>query len=86
MNTRRVVRFEYCISLVFLTLRRESDPIVLEPGQRAAFASLPYCLISLLLGWWGVPWGFLLTPVALWNNLAGGRNVEAEEPSPATGG
>lgn len=67
------VRFEYCISLVFLTWRRETDPVEVTPGWRATVASLPYCLITLILGWWGIPWGFFLTPVVLWNNLSGGR-------------
>jgi hypothetical protein len=84
MNTRRIIRFEYCISLIFLTLRRESEPIVLESDRGAGLAALPYCLITLLLGWWGVPWGLLLTPVIIWNNLAGGREVTqsaSEQPS-----
>jgi hypothetical protein len=78
--TVRQVRFEYCISLVFLTWRRESEPIELRPGQSAAVASFPYCLITLLLGWWGVPWGLLLTPLVLWNNLRGGREVNELSP------
>jgi hypothetical protein len=71
----RHVRFEYCISLVVLTLRRESEVIVLEPGDSVFRASLPYCLITACLGWWGVPWGVLLTPYILWKNLCGGRSA-----------
>jgi hypothetical protein len=71
----RVVRFEYCISFVFLTWRRESEEIALRDGQSAAIASLPYCLISLFLGWWGIPWGVFLTPICIWRNLKGGRPV-----------
>ena len=32
-------------------------------------------LITLTLGWWGVPWGVLLTPLILWGNLRGGTEV-----------
>jgi len=49
--------------------------MILKPGQSAAIASLPYCLITFLLGWWGIPWGFLLTPAIIWRNLGGGRPV-----------
>lgn len=28
-------------------------------------------LFSLVLGWWGVPWGFLITPIQIVRNLAG---------------
>jgi hypothetical protein len=69
----RSIRFEYCISLVLFTLRRESEIVVLKPGQSAAVASIPYCMITLLLGWWGVPWGIFLTPVIVWRNLRGGH-------------
>jgi hypothetical protein len=31
------------------------------------------------LGWWGVPWGLIYTPLTLWTNLSGGRAVTAEE-------
>jgi hypothetical protein len=27
-------------------------------------------VFSLLLGWWGFPWGFLRTPVQVWKNLS----------------
>ena len=84
MHSARRVRFEYCISLIFVTWRRESEVVTLKPGQSAWFASLPYCLITLFLGWWGVPSGILLTPVVLWNNLNGGREVlEAEDAASA---
>ena len=77
------VHFEYCISLLFLTLRRKSEPFTVAQGKSAARASLPYCLITLLLGWWGVPWGILLTPLILWRNLTGGYPVaDAEQICP----
>ena len=28
-------------------------------------------LFSLLFGWWGVPWGFIMTPVQVVKNVAG---------------
>ena len=76
------MRFEYCISLIFVTWRRESEVVVLEAGQSAWIAGLPYCLITFFRGWWGVPAGVLLTPVVLWNNLNGGREIaQTEEAS-----
>ena len=74
----RVVFFEYCISLVVLTLRRPSALYVLRPGDRGVVCSLPYTLVSLLLGWWGLPWGILYTPLVLFTNLSGGCDVTAE--------
>jgi DNA-directed RNA polymerase subunit RPC12/RpoP len=39
-------------------------------------------LTSLLLGWWGFPWGLVMTPVQIVRNLAGlTRNADPEHPS-----
>lgn len=75
----RLVFFEYCISLVFVTLRRPSRLYRLPPGAWGVWRGLPYAAVSLLLGWWGVPWGLIYTPLTLWTDLKGGREVTAEE-------
>ena len=58
--------------MLFFTLRRESEPATVTTRRSEVLASLPYCLISFLLGWWGIPWGLLLTPAIIWRNLSGG--------------
>jgi DNA-directed RNA polymerase subunit RPC12/RpoP len=38
---------------------------------------------SLLLGWWGVPWGLIMTPVQIGKNIVGIVNYSpSSEPSP----
>ena len=74
----RFVFFEYCISLVFVTLRRPSAVVLLRRGERGLARGLPYTLLSLLLGWWGLPWGVIYTPLAVFTNFRGGRDVTAE--------
>jgi len=74
----RFVFFEYTISLVFLTLRRPSDIYFLRAGERTFLRSLPYSLLSLLLGWWGLPWGIIYTPLSIFLNLSGGCDVTRE--------
>jgi len=74
----RWVAYEYCISLIAVTLRRTSRPIYLQPGQIAWVHGLPYVGISLLLGWWGLPWGVIYTPVTIFANLAGGCDITAQ--------
>ena len=74
----RFVFFEYCISFIFLTLRRPTGIYFLRAGERGLARGLPYTVLSLLLGWWGVPWGVIYTPLALLRNLAGGRDATAE--------
>src|SRR5262249_33078797 len=73
----RFVLFECCISLIVITLRRPSPVCFLRPGDSGAVRGLRYTVVSLLLGWWGLPWGVIYTPLALLTNLGGGRDVTA---------
>lgn len=74
----RFVHFEYCVSLVVLTWRVPTNIYLLWPHQRGVVRGLPYLLLTLALGWWGLPWGLWLTPQVLFLNLSGGRDVTAE--------
>ena len=75
----RLVFYEYCISLIFISLRRPSPVVRLRSGQRGWIKGLPYTIVTLLLGWWCIPWGLVYTPLCLWTNLSGGRPIVAEE-------
>ena len=68
----RLVRFEFCISLLLFTLRRQSPVYLTESWQERYLRGLGYSLLALILGPWGVPWGPIWTPWAVWVNLTGG--------------
>jgi hypothetical protein len=71
----RFVFYEYCISFIFITFRRAS-PIYFLPGTDAGWwKACKYSLVSVLLGWWGLPWGVILTPLTVITNLTGGKDV-----------
>ncbi len=71
----RFVFFEYCISCFVFSLRRPTDVFWL-PGHKWGWVrGLPYTLLTLCLGWWGLPWGLIYTPLTLVTNLAGGCDV-----------
>jgi hypothetical protein len=74
----RLVFFEYCISFIFFTLRHPSPIYFLRSEQWRWPHGLPYTFISLLLGWWGLPWGIVYTPLTMLTNMAGGRDITAE--------
>jgi len=74
-NGARFVVFEYCISLIFLSTRRPSVVWFIRPGQGTWPLMLRYCAVSVFLGWWGLPWGFIYTPLTLVTNLSGGVDV-----------
>jgi hypothetical protein len=48
----------------------------------ATKAQLGSTLFSLLLGWWGIPWGFVMTPIQIVRNLAGlSKDADRTRPS-----
>jgi hypothetical protein len=71
----RFVFYEYCISVIVASSRRPTDIYFLRGTDWGIVRGLPYCLISLLFGWWGFFWGLIYTPLTLFNNLSGGCDV-----------
>lgn len=71
----RFVFFQYCISIVVLTFRRASDIYFLRQGESAVTKGLPFTLLSLVAGWWGIPWGPIYTVQSVYNNSRGGKDV-----------
>ena len=68
----RLVRFEFCFSLILFTIRRQSPIFFTESWQGRYLRGLGYSLLAITLGPWGVPWGLIYTPWAVWVNLTGG--------------
>lgn len=71
----KFVIYEYCVSIVIMTFRRPTDVYFIKAGERAIFKGLPFVLLSLVMGWWGFPWGPIYTIGTLVTNLSGGKDV-----------
>ena len=71
----RFVVFQYCISVLVITFKRGSDVYFIRPGESTLSKSIPFTLCSLLLGWWGIPWGPIWTISTIAKNLSGGLDV-----------
>jgi hypothetical protein len=69
----KFVLLQYCISVMVMTFRRPSDIYFLRQGENAAARGLPFTLLSLVAGWWGIPWGPIYTVQCVYNNSAGAR-------------
>lgn len=67
-----VVRYPYVVSAVVVTFRFESRPHTVYGADARYARGIPYLLVSLLFGWWGVPWGPVQTWRAIWDCLNGG--------------
>jgi hypothetical protein len=63
---------------VILTFKRPSNIYFIRAGENAVIKGLPYSLISLFLGWWGIPWGLIYTIKSFIKNFSGGKDVTQE--------
>lgn len=74
----KFVIYRYCISIIILSFKRSSDIYFTKSNQSRVTHGLQWSLLSILLGWWGIPWGIIYTIGALVTNFKGGKNVTAE--------
>lgn len=74
----KFVIYDYTISIILMTFRRSSDIYFIKSNENSVVKGLGYTFLTLLLGWWGIPWGPIYTIGALYRNLSGGKDVTAE--------
>lgn len=77
-NGAKFVIFQYCVSIIIMTFRRNSNIYFIKNGESTLKHSIRYTLMSLFFGWWGIPWGPIYTLGSIFNNLNGGKDVTAE--------
>lgn len=71
----KFVIYQYCISLAVITFRRSSNIYFIRSGENPVVKGLPFTLLALVLGWWGIPWGPIYTIGSVWTNFQGGKDV-----------
>jgi hypothetical protein len=71
----RLVCYNYCISLLVITFKRNSDIYLIPPEGNAVAKGLPWSLLTLVMGWWGIPWGPIFSIQSLIVNFKGGKNL-----------
>jgi hypothetical protein len=76
-----LAQYQACVSLVILTLRFRS-PRRIVGSRESQRTGVLYTLISAVAGWWGVPWGFVYTPQAIYRNLKGGYRQTVKDLLP----
>lgn len=77
-NGGKFVIFKYCISIIFMTFRLNSDIYFIKAGESTIRHCYGFTFISFILGWWGIPWGPIYTIGTIYTNLTGGKNVTHE--------
>lgn len=71
----RFVVYHYCISIFIMSIRQGSEIHFIRARKSARVRGLRFSAISMLIGWWGLPWGPVFTVQSLWTNLCGGKDV-----------
>jgi hypothetical protein len=74
----KFVFFYYSVSVLVISFRRPSPVYFIPVGQNTLGKALPWTLLTLVAGWWGIPWGPIYTVQSLAVNLKGGKDVTAE--------
>lgn len=74
----KFVIYQYCISIIVMTFKRPSDIYFIKRDNSRVVKGLPYTLLSVILGWWGIPWGPIYTFGSLGTNLGGGKDVTTD--------
>ena len=71
----KYVVYSYTISILLITIYRKSRVYMITDGKNRIIPGLKYSLISLLFGWWGIPWGPVRTLQSFAINFTGGEEV-----------
>src|ERR1700757_5398611 len=88
---RKFVVYHYCISIVVMTFRRGSDVYFVRAGESRVKKGMAWTLLTLVAGWWGIPFGPIFSIMSLATNFKGGKdvtgsiivNTPAAQPQPA---
>jgi hypothetical protein len=74
----KFVFYNYCVSIVVMTFKRSSPVYFVPAGQSTVGKGLPWSLLTLAFGWWGIPWGPIFSVQSFVVNFKGGKDVTAE--------
>lgn len=77
-NGARFVYFQYAISIIAVTFRKTSGVYMIKKGESVSKRGMPFTIISVLFGWWGIPYGPKYTLESIRVNQKGGKDVTDE--------
>jgi hypothetical protein len=64
--------------MLIMTFKRSSSIYFIKSGESTIKHSFRFILLTLLLGWWGLPWGPIYSIGSIYTNLRGSKDVTAE--------
>ena len=73
----RFVKYLYTVSVILLSYKR-SEVYLIKAGESSMSKGLGFALISMVLGWWGIPWRPVYTIQSLVCDLRGGEDITSQ--------
>ena len=67
----KFVQFTWCVSLLVVSYRYRSAVYFIRKDENRFVRGLPFTIITLLLGWWAVPYGVFYTLSVVYTNIGG---------------
>jgi hypothetical protein len=74
----RFVHYAYSISLIVTTINRETGVYMVRATESPVKQSLPFTILTVLFGWWAIPFGPKHALASIRTNLKGGKDVTDE--------
>lgn len=74
----RFIYYSYVISLIFFSMKKTSGVYLVRANENPVNKAMPFIILSMLFGWWGIPWGPLYTIESLRSSFRGGKDVTDE--------
>jgi hypothetical protein len=74
----RFIYYPFTISFLVVTFKRSSGVYLVRKQESAALKGLPFTIISVFFGWWGIPFGPKFTFQNIRTNMKGGKDVTEE--------
>jgi hypothetical protein len=74
----RFLQFEETRSFIVVSRRSFSPHYFVRPNEPTMTYAKKHILMTAILGWWGIPWGLIGTPISIMRNLRGGNDTTSE--------
>ena len=81
----RFVVFLYAISLLIITFRRSTGVQFVRAGETVGASAWGPTMLTLFVGWWGIPWGPIFSIQSIYRNAMGGKDVTEPMLTPLVG-
>jgi uncharacterized membrane protein len=78
MQGGKFIYYSFTVSLIVVTFKRTSGVYLVRNQENGVAKGLPFTLLSIFFGWWGIPYGPKYTIEAIRTNIKGGKDVTDE--------